>query len=133
MSQKTNYMRPWTKQEDDILKILYPDASNSQMCEALNRGKHAIKRRADMLGLTRSDSYIERMSRRKHLFVPGGKPWNAGDGSPEPKKITTKAVRAYQFRNDKEKTSFEVMLAAITSVEQAMNLIVKSNDKRAVS
>ncbi len=123
MNPKTNYMRSWTKQEEDILKNLYPDASNSQLCVALNRGRHAIKRRADMLGLTRSDSYIERMSRRKHLFVPGGKPWNAGDERPKPKKITTKVVRTYQFRNDKEKTSFEVMLAAITAVEQAMNQI----------
>lgn len=37
---------------------------------------------------------------------------------------TEEKIRAYQFRNDKEKTSFEVMLAAITAVEQAMNRIV---------
>ena len=51
----------------------------------------------------------------------------------KPRRVTEEKIRAYQFRNDKEKTSFEVMLAAITEVEQALNKFIRSKDQQAVS
>lgn len=50
----------------------------------------------------------------------------------KPRRVTEEKIRAYQFRNDKEKTSFEVMLAAITAVEQALNKFIRSKDQRNV-
>lgn len=45
---------------------------------------------------------------------------------------TEEKIRAYQFRNDKEKTAFYRQMAAFSALEQAMNQIVKSKDQHNV-
>lgn len=76
MNNTTILLRKWTKDEDDLLRSLYPDTSMSKMQAALNRGKQAIRRRAELLGITRSEAYQEKIGRSRHLFTEGGTPWN---------------------------------------------------------
>lgn len=81
MNQKKsiNLKRTWTQKEDDTLKRLYPNMSMSRLQHALNRGKYAIKGRAEILGLKRSAAYQEKIGRLKHLFVEGRTPWNKSE------------------------------------------------------
>jgi len=99
----------WSKEEEKLLiKLRNEGIPNKEIGFRLGRTRFSVWKKLDSLGLIN------------------------GTGK-KPKVSTSKEkVRAYQFRSLQEKTAFEVMLAAITAVEQAMNQIVKSKDQHNV-
>lgn len=78
--------RPWTPDEDEILRRDYPDCRAEDLAERLGRGLQSIYRRARQLGVKKSEAFYRSPAanrldgvRGAHTrFVPGQRPWNAG-------------------------------------------------------
>ncbi len=123
MNNTTILLRKWTKDEDDLLRSLYPDTSMSKMQAALNRGKQAIRRRAELLGITRSEAYQEKIGRSRHLFTEGGTPWNKHQEKSwtDDDKKNLAAMR---------ETGHQQMAAACSAIEQALDSYVLTKDKQ---
>lgn len=77
----------WTKREDTVLRVLYPDCPMYIIQMRIDRTDKAIYCRASFLGLKRSDAFFEKYpSGRENLlksgkatrFKKGMKPWNKG-------------------------------------------------------
>lgn len=47
-------VRPWTTDDDDLLRARYPHESNADLATALGRAEGAIRMRASKLGVTKS-------------------------------------------------------------------------------
>lgn len=67
--------RPWTQDDDAILRGMFPDTLDRKIAIVLGRTRSAIKNRAVTLGLRKSDEY---MATRPGCFKPGQTSWNAG-------------------------------------------------------
>lgn len=67
--------RPWTAQEDAILRATYPYVHNRVLADRLGRTEPAISNRAVQMGLKKDPEYLALHSTR---FKPGQKPWNTG-------------------------------------------------------
>lgn len=55
----------WTKMEMDLLCNLYPDAEIDELLKVFNRPVSAIRGKAFLLRLKKSDAWIEKHSPRK--------------------------------------------------------------------
>lgn len=70
------YRQPWTPQQDDWLRELYPETNNQLIAKMMGRKYASIKNRATALGLKKSPEYLER--EKPGCFKPGQKSWNKG-------------------------------------------------------
>lgn len=50
--------RPWAREDDNLLRRIYPDAPTAQVAQRLQRTVAATYGRADKLGLTKSPAYL---------------------------------------------------------------------------
>jgi hypothetical protein len=73
--KKVTKAKPWTTEEIELLKDLYPDHYNVQICEILNRNYSSIVYKASCLGLKKSDSFkkIELQKQAEKLKIVGQK------------------------------------------------------------
>ena len=82
--------KPWTKEEIEILKVLYPDHFAGEIGQILHRKKASIYYMADRLGLKASPEKIVRSGRMSanhpnviaHRFPKGSVPPNKGKKMP---------------------------------------------------
>lgn len=82
--------RPWTPEEEAILRRLYPDLPAWKVAEALGRSACAVFQRARLLGLTKTEAFwkseacgqVQRGKRHPNMqatqFKKGTAPWNKG-------------------------------------------------------
>ncbi|AOY88613.1 hypothetical protein BKP64_10785 [Marinobacter salinus] len=68
-------MVTWTAQKDEWLRSLYPDTPNRTIAKMLNCSYLAVKNRATVLGLKKSEDY---MTKGPGRFKPGQNSWNKG-------------------------------------------------------
>ncbi len=68
-------MNPWTSQQDEWLREMYPRTSNKVIANVMARSYSAIKNRARTLGLSKS---AEHMAEKPGCFKKGGTSWNKG-------------------------------------------------------
>lgn len=132
-----NLSRKWQPEEDKILRKLYPNTSTAKMVAALNRGKQAITKRAEQLGLERSAQYISRLEKNPKLFTSGRTPWNKRGhdrgNRPITRKLrekefisTTDRLHGWNMRPE-DRPKFREKMAALNQVEQALNAMRNSN------
>lgn len=50
--------RPWSREDDNLLRRIYPDAPTAQVAQRLQRTVAATYGRADKVGLTKSPAYL---------------------------------------------------------------------------
>ncbi len=78
----------WTKQDDSLLKKLYPDSRSFDIAKRMQRSLHSIYGRANILKLKKSKSFLDSplsgwlikgntVGSKTH-FKSGHKPWNTG-------------------------------------------------------
>lgn len=80
--------RPWSADEDTILRANYADSRSEDIARALNRPLRSVYQRARLLGLRKDPAVIADMARersrrpdhggRAHQFQKGLVPWNKG-------------------------------------------------------
>ncbi len=80
--------RPWTPDEEQTLRDLYPDRPTAEVASALNRSVNATYQKALNIGLAKSAVYLDSPAAcrlrhgvnigREHRFQKGNKAWNAG-------------------------------------------------------
>ncbi|WP_396958535.1 hypothetical protein [Nitrosomonas sp.] len=101
-----NQYKLWSNEEEQLcIELKNQGLSNKDIGFRIGRTRRSVWKKLEKLG------QLDKKERK-------------------PRRVTEEKIRAYQFRNDKEKTSFEVMLAAITSVEQALDSYVLTKDKQ---
>ncbi len=76
---KTN--SPWKEYEDQVMRTLYPNTSNTQLASLLDRSVSAIKNRSNVLKLNKSEAYMLRVANETR-FSKGLVPWNKGQKFP---------------------------------------------------
>lgn len=73
--------RPWTTDEDAMLRALFPDQPTADLAQQLGRSLRGVVTRAHRLGLRKSDTYIEKVTRVNQAvgrFGSDRPPWNKG-------------------------------------------------------
>lgn len=68
----------WTDAEVQKLKKLYPNRTNEEIGKELGRTSKAVKKKADELGLKKSNAFFARMTTRS-LNVQGKRTWSEED------------------------------------------------------
>lgn len=71
-----NGVRVWTAQQDEWLRNLYPEKSNTVITEIIGRTSPAVQNRAIKLGLRKTEDYME--CEKPGCFRPGHRTWNKG-------------------------------------------------------
>ena len=56
--KKYGILRPWTEEEDRILKELYPTTDTEELAQRLGRSRHAINKRAADLGIKKDPEFV---------------------------------------------------------------------------
>lgn len=77
--------RIWEPEEDDILRMKYPDTLNSELMIELDRSLSSIYGRAQLLGLSKSDAYIKKHGMRfttESCIVGSSYRWKKGNAPP---------------------------------------------------
>ena len=69
-------MKKWTPQQDEWLKALYPDTDNRTIASVMCCSYSAIKNRAVIKGLKKSEEYLTR--EKPGCFPKENQPWNKG-------------------------------------------------------
>lgn len=76
MTTTSKPVRPWTAEEDRLIRELYPNTHNRVIAERLDRSYYSVKCRGTYLGLKKAESYLE--AEKPGQFKSGQTPWNQG-------------------------------------------------------
>lgn len=74
-----NHGKPWSPQDDDDLRRLYPTNEIRALMQIFGRAEKSIAARAHRLGLTKAEGYEPP---RRGMFESGLVPWNKGKPHP---------------------------------------------------
>lgn len=132
--------RPWTAEEDAVLRELYPHEPSKAIAAALGRSLSSVYVRAQCIGVQKSDEYVATTRwRAGHVpasmgrpFEPGHRAWNKGtsyrNGSD-----TMRARYAAGYRPHTEKPIGSLRLRTtrgLTYVERKFSMVGTNQSQR---